>query len=325
MPILIYRFGPTLFGLLCPAGRPPSCSPAQPLSPRYCRPTAVAPILSPLQLRLHLPIHDPEPMTLWVHMQAGQGLRSFLYVSVRKSVPPHAKGKGTCCPARRHLQAGPGGCPSPRVCAGAAGCSAQLLQRPQRLTQLLEALAACFVFDRAAAPLALHMRVADGGGRHLPGANSRPHAPPVPALGVQGSGSSSTGACVAGAGGSSAEGMGAGTAGVAKGQAAPKAAQPACVLLPRMPLCTLHLGSVRVYEAVADVARSLGHLARLADAMGVAGRKKGRVPSVCNLTSGQQLHAVASFIVQCVGHFILLPTVSQSVFAVVESMSKSNF
>jgi hypothetical protein len=194
---------------------------------------------------------------------------------------------------------------------GAAGFSTQLAHRPLLLARLLEALAACLMYDRAAAPLALHMRVADGGGVHQQRqAHTHPTSQPgatSSATAAGGGGGGNSGGGVkhsAGTASQGASGMGAGASAggcaasleascgaaahvssaargaYAAGSPPPSIsstvssfpdAMPSCVLLPRMPLCTLHLGSVRCYEAVAGVARSLGHVARLADVMAVSG------------------------------------------------------
>jgi hypothetical protein len=48
------------------------------------------------------------------------------------------------------------------------------------------------------------------------------------------------------------------------------------IQVPRLPLCALYLGSLAVYEAVAGVARTLGHLARCADAVRAGGESAHR-------------------------------------------------
>lgn len=151
------------------------------------------------------------------------------------------------------------------------GCSAQLLLRPLLLGQLLSSLASCLSFDPAAAPLALHMQAADGGGAHHHSHHQHQHnQPPLPPQQQQHA-AAEGGVANAAAGAGPGPGAAGEAGAAAAGSAAALQPPPACVLLPRMPLCAQHLGSLRSYDAVAAVARCLGHLARLADVCGVAG------------------------------------------------------
>jgi hypothetical protein len=136
--------------------------------------------------------------------------------------------------------------------------TSHILMRPSHLSALVTDLTTCMAAGSRATAQALHMPAESG-------------------LYVeQGSGPGTTPS--AGAGGpETPAALAASTSGssnkVQQGSTEPDVAS--VILVPRMPLCALYLGSLAVYEAVAGVARTLGHLARCADAVRAGGERTG--------------------------------------------------
>ncbi len=151
-----------------------------------------------------------------------------------------------------------------------------LLQRPTALSALLCALLRCFAFDPQHAQHALRVQGLGDASRYAltststsanPAAvsNGAPASPPTAAAAAAES------AMLTDPDGGEAEGGAAAAA--AAGQQ--RAVAPS---LPRAPLLARHLVTLQCYDAVAGVARCLGHVGRLADELRVSGEGPGGGP-----------------------------------------------
>lgn len=149
-----------------------------------------------------------------------------------------------------------------------------LLMKPATLSQMISSLVECFAVDASGAALLLHAKAAGTGGgvythpgqaQTQNGTSGMLESPSDFAL-PEGSNSAVPGVV-------GNQERHASTALPSETPAGSSTASPltGVVVLPRMPLSLLYLGSARSYGAVAIVARSLGRLARLADIAGGKG------------------------------------------------------